>query len=262
MLCLGAGFTTTYLARHFEADVRFLSRDLPDDLQALEDGFEPQIIVDSIPPVQQGRLLNPLYRERWQGFNRAVLIHLSSTSVYDRETTLINEETPPVPADARGQGRLDLEEAILAVRADAVIFRCGGIYGPGRCLPLSIANGQTAHVPGDNRYVSRIHVQDLCRLILVVGRRLYEARGDSLPSLFPGYGRRNLLLAVDPTPSATADTLAFIHKTWGLSVPHVDGPVVGRRLQSLYASRLGPFDFPDYRSGFLHCMQGQRFGAL
>lgn len=267
VLCLGAGFTTRYLARHFDADVRFLSRDVPADLRSYskEEPFRPQIIVDSIPPVRDGnRLLNPLCQEQWQGFTDAVFIHLSSTSVYDRDTPLVNETTPAVPEDARGQGRLDLEEAVLAVVPDAVILRCGGIYGPGRCLPLSIAKGQAAHVPTDNRYVSRIHVQDLCRLILAVSQSLYKegatssvpGSGAVLPSMLPGHDRRNLLIAVDPAPSPTAETLAFIQDRWGLSVPEVAGPAIGRRMQSLYTERFGLFDFPDYKAGFVHCMQG------
>jgi hypothetical protein len=267
VLCLGAGFTTKYLARHFDVEVRFLSRGLPADLHPFdrEETFRPQIIVDSIPPISDGdRLVNPLYRDQWQDLTDAVFIHLSSTSVYDRDTPLVNEMTPPAPEEPRGKIRLDLEEAVLSIVPDAVIFRCGGIYGPGRCLPLSIAKGQTAHIPTENRYVSRIHVQDLCRLILSAGRLLYEERKKirvsttqtMLPSLLPGYQRRNLLNAVDPAPTPVAETLQFIRERWGLSVPVLNPPVTGRRIESLYTVQFGLFDFPDYRAGFIHCMQG------
>lgn len=284
ILCLGDGFTTAALRQLAWAEptgdrdgvpnmhgieVRTLSRRMQCSAPHggdLPDLFVPDLIVDTIPPVREGgRLLNPLYRDSLDAFPDAVFIHLSSTSVYATEgVDSVDELSVPFPDD-RGQARLDLEEAILSVRPLAVILRCGGIYGPGRCLPLSLSSGQSRHVSFDeNRYVARIHVYDLSRLIVAVGRALLSAGAGvrkshaEFTSLFPGRQRRNLICAVDPFPSAVSETLRFIHDEWGIAVPAMpEGPARGRRVRSLYAGPLlGDFSFPDYRAGFRHAMRG------
>lgn len=295
VLCLGDGFTTAALKRMADAgpvlvgpatvgpsrngvrlEVRALSR--AGRGQAV--GFVPDIIVDTIPPVKKGgRLLNPLYREAIAPFEDAIFVHLSSTSVYAADAAdgaeYVDEGTAPASDDERGRSRLELEEAILGVRPQAVILRCGGIYGPGRCLPLSLASGSSRHLSfEENRYVARIHVHDLGRLILASGVAVLAAshvrnQHDGPLSLFPGFARANLICAVDPNPSAVAGTLQFIHEEWGIALPDAAlrlmgdgaGRVRGRRVRSLYAGELlGRFDFPDYRAGFRHAMKEWRPG--
>lgn len=288
VLCLGDGFTTDALRRVAAAgpvlvgpanvgparaslrlEVRALSRQAG---RGEAVGFVPDIIVDTIPPVKAGgRLLNPLYREAIAPLEGAAFVHLSSTSVYAADgADVIDESTAPAPDNERGRSRLELEEAILSVRPDAVILRCGGIYGPGRCLPLSLASGSSRHLSfEENRYVARIHVHDLSRLLLAVSTALLAAsrvrnQHDGPVSLFPGYARENLVCAVDPNPSAVAETLQFIHEEWGIALPAAAlrvikegmGQARGRRVRSLYAGELlGHFDFPDYRAGFRDAMK-------
>ncbi|MCB1169543.1 MAG: hypothetical protein KDK25_04380 [Leptospiraceae bacterium] len=278
VLCLGRSFTGRYLKQEFPVEVRFLGRqEVP-----LEPGWLPDLIVDTIPAIREDSdLLNPFYseeilrldelhgrRETKQegGAFPAVLpyIHVSSTSVYpaSSEGLLTVDELSETGESASCRKRLELEEAILKFRPEAAIVRAGGLYGPGRSLPIMIARGKTRFFERGNDIISRIHVHDLCRLILALGEHLIQGS-----AYFPGYQRTRLINAVDPHPSSVADTRDFLLEMYseremqeslarlGLSVPGSlpePDPVSGQReVRSLYTSDLiGAFRFPDYRSGF------------
>lgn len=113
----------------------------------------------------------------------AAITYVSSTGVYGDVRGLIDDATPlPALANERGARLLAAEEAWRA--SGATVLRCPAIYGPDRGLHVRIVSG--AHrIPGDGTtFTSRIHVEDLARLVLAtVGiRRETFVVGDLAPA--------------------------------------------------------------------------------
>ena len=261
VLVLGRSFTGRYLRSHFPAEVAFLGR----NESSLPSNFEPDLILDTVPAIHgEDGLLNPLYRDQWMRFAYTPFVHVSSTSVYPMPSVGVLEvDENSVPGSTeRCRARLQVEEAVLKVRPDALIVRSGGLYGPGRSLPWMIAEGRSRFFERGNEIISRIHVHDLCRIILEAAKLM--AAGNAY---FPGFERDLLINGVDPEPSSVRETrdylVEFFHRSdvreairsRGLnppeSLPDIADTSSQRLVRSLYTSQFGPFDYPDYRAGFL-----------
>ena len=82
------------------------------------------------------------------------LIFASSTAVYGQDDgSEVDEHSPTTPLSFRGRVLLEAEEA------SDVTLRLGGIYGPGRALPLErLRRGEARYHPG--RYLNLIHRDD------------------------------------------------------------------------------------------------------
>ena len=270
IICLGGSYTGKYLARNFagEATVTFLTR-YPDRLSA--EGFSAiagydlrtacdnpaTLILDTVPTARQDGKLHLPYRSALsvltEGASRPVYLHLSTTAVYpsgftaqrDEDLPTHNEDTVPRPESGRAKDRLLLEEAIIGTYAGARILRCGGIYGPDRCLATRFSKGDFSRAATGNRMVTRIHVHDLCRLILEFGK------------VQPGI-EASLVNAVDRRPSSNRETFDHLERELGITVPgdwRNEAPK-GRMVVSKYADRLlgDHYRFPTYREGFAACL--------
>ncbi|MCF6337702.1 MAG: SDR family oxidoreductase [Gammaproteobacteria bacterium] len=104
------------------------------------------------------------------------LVLLSTTAVYgDCQGEWINETYPVNPLTARGQRRLDAEQAVQEWSANTgvpvVILRVGGIYGPGR-LPIErIKKGLPILHEAESPYTNRIHQDDLAQVCMAAAER-------------------------------------------------------------------------------------------
>mmetsp|Transcript_13175 Transcript_13175/g.26748 ORF Transcript_13175/g.26748 Transcript_13175/m.26748 type:complete len:157 (-) Transcript_13175:146-616(-) len=87
-------------------------------------------------------------------------------------------------------------------RPSRCIFRLGGIYGPGRSALDAVAKGRAA-AEDDPRFVSRIHVNDICRVL--------EA---SMIRRGPGLSIYNV---VDDLPTPKASTFALARQLLGVT---------------------------------------------
>ena len=270
IICLGGSYTGRYLARNFagEAAVTFLTRN-PERLRT--EGFSAaaasylpaacdspaSLILDTVPTYRRDGKLQLPYRSAlsalMEGSRRPVYLHLSTTAVYpsgftaqrDGDLPTQDEDTVPHPESGRAKDRLLLEEAIIDTYAGARILRCGGIYGPDRSLATRFSKGDFSRAATGNRMVTRIHVHDLCRLILSFGR------------LQPGI-EANLVNAVDRRPSSNRETFEHLERVLGITVPgdwRNEAPK-GRMVVSKYADSLlgGHYRFPTYREGFADCL--------
>ncbi len=269
VLCLGGGYTSTYLAHNFhEVDVTFLTRNPERLITGGLRVFQPaggtvaadvtiDLVLDTVPTVKRDGKIRLPYRSAlaplMDGPDRPVFLHLSTTSVYPSNFTAEcedglptqDEDTPTGPNSDRAKDRLVLEQAIISTYAEARILRCGGIYGPGRCVATRFRDGDFSRAGSGNRMVTRIHVHDLCRLILAFG-----AAGADI-----GTATVN---AVDERSSSNRETFGHLETVLGFTVPGEwrTAQPVGRRVVSRYTAGLldGGYRFPTYREGFADCL--------
>jgi dTDP-D-glucose 4,6-dehydratase len=97
--------------------------------------------------------------------------YLSSTSVYgNHEGSWIDETTPCNPSNEKARCRLEIEREWLNIyesfNLPVHVFRLSGIYGPGRNCLEDIIKGKDFTIVKKDHYFSRIHIEDICQLIL------------------------------------------------------------------------------------------------
>jgi nucleoside-diphosphate-sugar epimerase len=114
-----------------------------------------------IPPLPHPE--NAALRETIRRIAPARVVYVSSTGVYGDRID-VDESTPAVPSDVRGQLRLEEEQWITSGPWTSLILRSAAIYGPGRGVHVSIRQGILPRSAGSG-IVSRIHVDDLAAII-------------------------------------------------------------------------------------------------
>lgn len=123
--------------------------------------------------------------------------YISSTSVYgDHKGEKVDEETKPTPNTAEGKARLDIEKALLLLSPTLPIhiFRCAGIYGPGRNVLRNILNGKAQRIDHPGVVFSRIYLADIMRILEASIHR-------------PNAGQ--IYNMADDNPASTADVVAY-----------------------------------------------------
>ena len=109
------------------------------------------------------------------------LIYTSSISVYgDADGAWVDESTPPSPENWRGEIILKSEQLLLrAFPNQSLIFRLGGLYGPGRNRFLR-SRRQASPDPSTDPYLNLIHLHDAADALLnairfpAIHHRLYN----------------------------------------------------------------------------------------
>lgn len=90
------------------------------------------------------------------------LIYLSSTGVYGIDDgSFASEERSCAPKSAVGVGRLAAENEYLEAPFQTIILRLSGIYGPGRGIGKSLAEGSYRMIEEGARWTNRIHLEDI-----------------------------------------------------------------------------------------------------
>lgn len=131
-------------------------------------------ILVSVPPDKFGDPVIRLLRDQLAGAAKNLdwVGYLSTTAVYgDRGGAWVDETAEVAPSTLRGKKRAEAEQAwqCLARQFDLPlhIFRLAGIYGPGRNSIEQIKSGKkTWQVVKDGQIFSRIHVEDIARILL------------------------------------------------------------------------------------------------
>lgn len=174
---------------------------------------------------------------RGDAIARAVLV--ASTSVWHREDGgLVDEQTPPAPADYRGERIVAGEQVFQDSAFRSVSLRLGGIYGPERDRLIKLVRADR-QPPEHAVYSNRIWREDAASAIV---------HALNLDDPAPAYA------VVDNEPADLRDVYAWLYEQQGLEHP---GPApmwrgrgnkrVSNRL--LRASGWEP-SVPDFRVGF------------
>ncbi len=103
---------------------------------------------------------------RWIGY-------LSSTVVYgNRDGGWVDEDTRPMPTQARGRVRLEAERAWgrCGMGRAVDIFRLAGIYGPGRSAFDDLRSGTARRTIKPGHAFGRIHRDDIGRAVAAAMR--------------------------------------------------------------------------------------------
>ena len=212
-------------------------------------------ILISIAPDAQGDTVLRHYKQdivnapslQWIGY-------LSATSVYgDHNGAWVDENTPPAPTSARGQRRVKAEQAWLDLyknhQSPVHIFRLAGIYGTQRNVLEQIKTGQAKRIDKKDQVFSRIHVDDIARILIASIQQ-------------PGAGE--IYNVCDNDPAASHDVTAYGCQLLGAEVPPLipyEDADLSPMAQSFYAdnkrvkntkikTELGvSLKFPDYKAG-------------
>lgn len=175
--------------------------------------------------------------------------YVSATSIYpDKPEGFCYEDTVPEPATARGVARLDAENRWLELR-DAEIFRAAGIYGPGRSAFDGLRDGTARIIEREGQVFNRIHVDDICRVIVAAMRQPRPRRIINLADQKPApqgdvVRAAAKMLGVEPPPAKTLEeaNLSAMARSFYVSRRRVASKVIKPELgvDLLY---------PDYESG-------------
>jgi len=189
----------------------------------------------------------------WSGY-------VSATSVYpDRPDGFCYEDTPTDPATKRGKARV-IAEARWQELLGTELFRAAGIYGPGRSPFDSLRDGTARIIEHRGQLFNRIHVDDICRIIIAAMSRPRRGRivnlADEKPAAQGDVVRHAAgLLGVAPTEPQSLDEadLSPMARSFYVSRRRVGSKVIGPELgvRLLY---------PDYESGLAAILEAETAG--
>ena len=160
-------------------------------------------ILLSIPPLESG---DPVFESYFDTIKNAANLewigYLSTTAVYgDHDGNWVDERTKLNPTTKRGKYRVLAEEQWLSLAKEAGspvnIFRLAGIYGPGRGPFSKVLAGTAKRIIKEGQVFSRIHVEDIARVLFASIER-------------PGIGR--VYNVCDDLPAPPQDVLSFAAK--------------------------------------------------
>lgn len=159
------------------AEVKFLDAGQPKGFVAACSGTGEATVVYSIPPVTAlppGHAVRAALQAAYGGGARC-FIYFSSCGLYGDypdDDTVIDEDTPVQP-DAGMQNVVSDERELDNCSFDmrVVALRLAPVYGPGRGVRERIRKGQYRVLDEGQHVTSRIHVDDVARIIDAVEER-------------------------------------------------------------------------------------------
>ncbi|MBM3543137.1 MAG: SDR family oxidoreductase [Alphaproteobacteria bacterium] len=164
----------------------------------------------SIPPGAEGDPVLAHYRDELAALTSLQWIgYLSTVGVYgDQDGNWVDETTVPKPNNARTEARVEAERAWLgfgeAAGVPVQIFRLAGIYGPGRCVFDKLRDGTARRIRKGNQVFSRIHVEDIAR---VLEASIARPRAGAIYNV------------ADDEPAAPGDVVAYAADMMGMKPP-------------------------------------------
>ncbi len=209
----------------------------------------------SVPPDEAGDPVAELHGDdtaacqgiAWAGY-------LSTTGVYgDRAGGWVDEDSKLVPTSERARRRVAAERAWLDLHQSAGlplhVFRLAGIYGPGRSALDQVRAGTARRIQKPGQVFSRIHVDDIARVLQAsIARadpgRVYNLCDDAAapPAEVIAYASELLGVAPPPLVAFEAAELSAMARSFYRDNKRVSN----RRIKEELGVALA---YPDYRTG-------------
>jgi nucleoside-diphosphate-sugar epimerase len=214
-------------------------------------------LLSTVPPGEHGDPVLRRYgaaiagapRLRWIGY-------LSSTVVYgDRRGGWVDEDTPPMPGQPRGERRLQAEQAWADFAATHAvdIFRLAGIYGPGRSMFDDLRGGRARRMVKPGHQFGRIHRDDIAAAVLAAmqqdpspRRRVLNLADDEPAESAAVMTEAARLLDVPPPPEVKFVDAEPTMSTMARSFWAEDRKVASRKTQAALGLS---WRYPTYREG-------------
>ncbi len=161
-------------------------------------------VLISVPTLRTGEALDDPTRRLVAALDGSPrhLTYLSTTGVYGRAGE-VDATTTPKPVTRRQELRKLAEDSVLEHDAPSLVLRPAAIYGPGRGVHAAMREGRMRLARGASRWVSRIHVGDLARIVVACMVRRVEGA-------YP---------VADSQPAATREVAAFCARLLDIEVP-------------------------------------------
>ena len=209
-----AGRSTGRLSALTEAgaQVKFLDASVPKQLVPVTSGLAGATVVYSIPPVASlppGHAMRAALQAAYGG-GAACFIHFSSAGLYGSlpdDEVWIDEDTPVALDDVPMMNVIADEREIDNCQFDrlrTVILRLAPVYGPGRGLRERIRKGEYRILDDGQHATSRIHVDDVVRVVF--------AAEDRAPP-------RSRYLVADDEPTTQGQYAAWLSERMGVAMP-------------------------------------------
>jgi nucleoside-diphosphate-sugar epimerase len=182
--------------------------------------------------------------------------YLSTTGVYgDTGGAWVDETAPPDPTSERGRERVRAERAWLDLwrerRLPVHVFRLAGIYGPGRSVLDQARRGQAKRIDRPGHLFSRIHVDDIARVLWASIARpnpgaVYNVCDDEPATPAAVTEEACRFLGVPPPPLVPFAEAAKAMSPMALSFWRDNRRVANRRVKEELGVALR---YPNYRAG-------------
>lgn len=198
-------------------DAHIFSSDHPlADLDAALDGVS-HVLVSVSPEVETGDPVLAAHGDLLRSRRFEWIGYISSTVVYgDHSGDWVDESSALRTTQPRGRARIDAENAWLALGAangtPVQIFRCAGIYGPGRNGLEAIKSGKARRIVKEGQVTSRIHVEDIAQVLAASiarpkARGIYNLADDYPCAPLEVLDYAATLLGAPPAPSIAFEDL-------------------------------------------------------
>ncbi len=279
LFCFGLGFSAEALVRHLSvADwtVSGTVRDPDKARRLLGQGIDAQLwsgerpgkeltaklhasnhVLVSVPPGEDGDPVLNAAKEAIASIPSLTWLgYLSTTGVYgDTGGAWVDETAKTNPSSDRSRRRVAAENAWLELYREhglpVHIFRLAGIYGPGRSVFDQIRAGRAKRIDKPGHAFSRIHVDDIARVLAAsIARpkpgRIYNVCDNepAPPAEVTAYACG--LLGKDPPDLQSFDEAKQRMSPMALSFWNDNRRVDNKRILSELGVKL---QYPDYRSG-------------
>jgi nucleoside-diphosphate-sugar epimerase len=164
-------------------------------------------LLSSVPPDETGDPVLDMHRAEIDAVAQGLawIGYLSTTGVYgDRNGGSVDEMSALTPSGERGRRRVAAEQAWLALKQPAHLFRLAGIYGPGSSALSTMREGRAKRIAKPGQIFSRIHVADIAQVL--------EA---SMARPHPGAAYN----VCDDDPAPPSDVIAFAAALLNMTPP-------------------------------------------
>jgi nucleoside-diphosphate-sugar epimerase len=194
------------------AEIKYLEAATPKQFTAALSSMHDALVIYSIPPspaLPAGQAIRAALQAA-HGVGANAFIYLSSSGLYGAhpdDDAWVDEDTPITRDDAPMKGVLFDEQELEASTYGTprvVILRLAPVYGPGRGVRERMRKGLFKILDDGQHATSRIHVDDVVRVV-----RAAEARG----------AHKSRYLLADDEPTTQGEYARWLSERTGLPMP-------------------------------------------